>query len=55
MIRLPLWNPTGVPYTNGNVASVMPASFHKMRIDTVTWNVHNDIEEAEGDTEVEEK
>ena len=41
----------GEPYPNGDVASVMSTSFHTMRIDTVTWAVHNNMEEAKWDEE----
>ena len=51
MIGLPLHNPTGIPYPNGDVASVIPASFQKMMMGALTWTVHNNMEEAEGDTE----
>ena len=41
----------GEVYSNGNVASVMPKRFQTMSTDTVTWTVHNNMEEAEGHEE----
>ena len=51
LVGSPLRHPTGVPYPNGNVASVIPTIFQTMRTDSVTWNVHDKMEEAEGGTE----
>ena len=48
LIGLPFQHPEGGPYPNGNVASVRMEIFQTIRTDTVTWNVHNDTEEAEG-------
>ena len=45
LIGSPLWNPMGVPYLNGDVASVIWKSFQKTRMYTVTWAVHNSMEE----------
>ena len=41
----------GGPYTNDDVVSVIPKSLHTMRTDTVTWTVHNIMEEEEGNKE----
>ena len=36
-------------YSNDDVESVMPTIFYTMRTYNVTWNIHNKMEEAEGD------
>ena len=47
-IRSLLWHPMDIPYTNGDVSSVITTSFHTMGTDTVTWDVHNNMEETHG-------